>query len=100
MKQLVEFLTTSLVDDASAVRVDETRNDKKFHYAVSVKQEDLGKVIGKKGRTVKAMRVLLSALASMQNRQVTLEVLEPELPPSEQSEEPSEVSPESETAIH
>lgn len=77
MKQLVEFLASSLVDDPSAVRVDESRNDRKLFYSLSVKQDDLGKVIGKKGRTVKAMRILLSALASMQNRQVGLEVLEP-----------------------
>ena len=73
------FAITSLVDDPSSVRVEETRTDKKLHYSVAVNSQDLGKVIGKKGRTVKAMRVLLSALASMQNTQVTLEVLEPEV---------------------
>ena len=81
MKQLVEFLATSLVDDPAAVHVEETRSDRKALYSLSVKQEDLGKVIGKKGRTVKAMRVLISALASMQGRQVGLQVIEPEVAP-------------------
>lgn len=80
MKQLVEFLATSLVDDKESVCVEETKSDRKVLYSLSVKQDDLGKVIGKKGRTVKAMRILLSALASMQGRQVGLQVLEPEAP--------------------
>ncbi len=83
MKELVEFLATSLVDDKSAVRVEESSADRKLSYSLSVKQDDLGKVIGKKGRTVKAMRVLLSALASMQGRQVSLQVIEPERPEGE-----------------
>lgn len=84
MKELVEYLATSLVDHPDAVRVEESENNQKLHYALSVKQEDLGKIIGKKGRTVKAMRVLISALASMQHRQVGLEVIEP--PKSAESE--------------
>jgi predicted RNA-binding protein YlqC (UPF0109 family) len=80
VKKLVEFLATSLVDDKDAVRVEEAVVDRKLQYSLSVKQDDLGKVIGKKGRTVKAMRVLLSALASMQGRQVGLQVIEPEGP--------------------
>lgn len=83
MKQLIQFLATSLVDDKDAVCVEETKSDRKVLYSLSVKQDDLGKVIGKKGRTVKAMRILLSALASMQGRQVGLQVLEPELPLAE-----------------
>lgn len=92
MKQLVEFLATSLVDDKDAVLVEETQADRKSFYSLSVKQDDLGKVIGKKGRTVKAMRVLISALASMQGRQVGLQVLEPEKPVEEPSSDNSETS--------
>ena len=77
MKELVEFLATSLVDNPGDVRVEEVQDHKKFQYALSVKQDDLGKVIGKKGRTVKAMRVLLSAFASMQGQEVSLQVIEP-----------------------
>lgn len=79
MKQLLEFLATSLVDDKEAVCVEQTKADRKTLYSLSVKQDDLGKVIGKKGRTVKAMRILLSAFASMQGRQVGLQVIEPEV---------------------
>jgi len=78
VKELVEYLATSLVDNPSDVIVEENReNQQRLKYALSVKQDDLGKVIGKKGRTVKAMRVLLSAFASMQGREVSLQVIEP-----------------------
>ena len=96
MKQLIQFLATSLVDDKDAVCVEETKSDRKSLYSLSVKQDDLGKVIGKKGRTVKAMRILLSALASMQGRQVGLQVLEPELPPEAASDASISDAPESE----
>lgn len=95
MKQLIQFLATSLVDDKEAVSVEETKSDRKVLYSLSVKQDDLGKVIGKKGRTVKAMRILLSALASMQGRQVGLQVLEPELPLTEAMGDASISAPES-----
>lgn len=83
MKELVEYLATSLVDNPSDVRVEENReNPQRPKYALTVKPDDLGKIIGKKGRTVKAMRVLLSAFASMQGREVSLQVIEPEPAPS------------------
>jgi predicted RNA-binding protein YlqC (UPF0109 family) len=88
VKELVEFLATSLVDNPGDVRVEESQDHKKLQYALSVKQDDLGKVIGKKGRTVKAMRVLLSAFASMQGQEVSLSVIEPERS-GEESEQPT-----------
>lgn len=90
MKELVEFLATSLVDDKDSVRVDESVSERKVLYSLSVKQDDLGKVIGKKGRTVKAMRVLLSALAVSQGHQVSLQVLEPEKADADPSEDSDE----------
>lgn len=89
MKELVEYLATSLVDNPTDVNVEENReNPQRLKYALTVKQDDLGKVIGKKGRTVKAMRVLLSAFASMQGHEVSLQVIEPAA--SGEGESPSE----------
>ena len=78
MKDLVEYLATSLVDNKDAVHVDESESERRIQLSLSVQQDDLGKVIGKKGRTVKAMRILLSALAATHGKQVSLQVLEPE----------------------
>lgn len=78
MKGLVEVLARSLVDDPAPVEVAEQRTDGDAIYRLKVGKDDLGKVIGKKGRTAKAFRTLLSAAAAKQNLRVTLEIVEPE----------------------
>lgn len=100
MKELIHFLASSLVDDPSSVKVEEKTSADSTVYSLSVKREDLGKVIGKKGRTAKAMRTLLSAAGLRQNKRLTLEILEPpveetpaampseEEAPAKQTEEP------------
>ena len=77
MKELIYFLASSLVDDPSSVKVEEKNAPDCIVLSLSVKREDLGKVIGKKGRTAKAMRTLLSAAGQRQNKRYTLEILEP-----------------------
>lgn len=77
MKALVEYLAQSLVDDPASVHVEEKATDEVTTLALSVKKEDLGKVIGKKGRTVKAMRILLEAFGKPQNKRFALEIVEP-----------------------
>lgn len=78
MKGLVEVLARSLVDNPTPVEVAEQRNDGEAVYRLKVGRDDLGKVIGKKGRTAKAFRTLLSAAGAKQNLRVTLEIVEPE----------------------
>lgn len=77
MKKLVEYLVTSLVDAPGEVRIEEKISDQSIVYAIHVPRSDLGKVIGKKGRTAKAMRILVSALAAQQNKNTILEIIEP-----------------------
>lgn len=77
MKKLVEYLVTSLVDNPSEVRIEEKVSDQNVVYAIHVPRADLGKVIGKKGRTAKAMRILVSAFAAQQNKNIALEIIEP-----------------------
>ena len=65
------------MDDTSSVTVTEKDTPDATVYCLSVKREDLGKVIGKKGRTAKAMRTLLSAAGQGQKKRLMLEILEP-----------------------
>jgi len=76
MKDLVTFIAASLVDDPAAVQVAETEGDGVVVLELRVAKEDLGKVIGKQGRTARAIRSLLSAAASKDNRKARLEIME------------------------
>jgi len=76
MKELLSFIATSLVDKPDAVEVNEVQQDDTVVYELRVAKEDLGKVIGKQGRTARAMRSLLSAVAGKQEKKARLEILE------------------------
>ena len=78
MKGLVEYLAKALVDNPAPVEVFEAQPAPEAVFRLKVAREDLGKVIGKKGRTAKAFRTLLAAAGAKQNTRVTLEILEPE----------------------
>lgn len=77
MKELVEYLAKALVDDPAPVEVMQGGTPDDVVFRVKVGRDDLGKVIGKKGRTAKALRTLLAAVAARQNAAVTLEIIEP-----------------------
>ncbi|MDH5298800.1 MAG: KH domain-containing protein, partial [Desulfobulbaceae bacterium] len=70
MKELVTFIASSLVDNQDAVQVNEVEQDDTLVFELRVAKEDLGKVIGKQGRTARAIRALLSAAAGKANRKV------------------------------
>ena len=76
MKELVEFLAKQLVNHPEAVEVKETQGDTASILELKVAKEDLGRVIGKQGRTAKSIRTLLNAAASRTNRKVILEIVE------------------------
>ncbi|MCA1765543.1 MAG: KH domain-containing protein [Desulfobulbaceae bacterium] len=76
MKELVNFIAAALVDDPDAVQVNEVERDDATVFELRVAKEDLGKVIGKQGRTARAIRSLLSASASKDNRKARLEILD------------------------
>ena len=61
---LIEVMARALVDSPEEVRVKKTRGDRHPRIELSVAQDDIGKVIGKDGRTAQSMRVLLNAAAS------------------------------------
>ena len=76
MKDLVQYLAQSLVGNPDAVEITESENDGATVLQLKVAKEDLGRVIGKQGRTAKSMRILLNAAASRDNRRVLLEIVE------------------------
>ncbi|MAQ13286.1 MAG: RNA-binding protein [Sandaracinus sp.] len=75
-KELVLFLARSLVDEPDDVRVEVVDDDRRTTLELTVAQEDLGKVIGKDGRTARAIRTLLSSMQSRSRRRVLLDILE------------------------
>ena len=76
MKELVQFLARQLVNNPDAVEVKEVHGDTASVLELRVAKEDLGRVIGKQGRTVKSIRTILNAVASRTNRKIVLEIIE------------------------
>jgi predicted RNA-binding protein YlqC (UPF0109 family) len=76
MKELVQYLAKSLVNNPEAVEVREIERDSASVLELKVAKEDLGRIIGKQGRTAKSIRTILNAAASRSNRKVLLEIIE------------------------
>ena len=76
MKEFVEFIAKKLVDAPEAVEVSYLEGKNTAIIELRVAPEDVGKVIGKSGRTANALRTLISAVASRQNQKVVLEIIE------------------------
>lgn len=76
MKELVLFLAKHLVNHPDQVEVKETQAETASVLELKVAKEDLGRVIGKQGRTAKSIRTILNAAASRTNRKVILEIIE------------------------
>ncbi|HLN85740.1 MAG TPA: KH domain-containing protein [Candidatus Limnocylindrales bacterium] len=76
MKELVRYLARALVSNPDAVEITESESDGASVIEIKVAKEDLGRIIGKQGRTAKSIRTLLNAAASRDNRRVVLEIVE------------------------
>jgi uncharacterized protein len=74
MKQLVETIVKPLVDFPEDVRVDVMEDDTRITYQLSVNKTDMGKVIGKQGRVAKAIRTVVYAAGSSQQKKIFLEI--------------------------
>lgn len=78
LKELVRLMVQSLVDQPEAVEVNEVRGNQLTILELRLAKSDLGKAIGKNGRTAQAMRTILSGAAAKMKKRVTLEILEPD----------------------
>jgi len=76
MKELVAHIAGALVDHPDQVQVSQNEADGTITLELKVAQDDLGKVIGKQGRTARAMRSLLTATAARDNKKTRLDILE------------------------
>jgi hypothetical protein len=85
MKELIEYIAKTLADDPSQVRVDEIEGTSSVVLELHVAPEDMGRIIGRKGRVANAMRTLLRVLGGKEGKRVTLEIVgSPEEAPSEE----------------
>ncbi len=75
-KDLIEYLAKSLVDNPDEVEVREREEENLVQLELCVNQQDLGKVIGRQGKTARAMRTILGAAAAKEGRRASLEIVE------------------------
>jgi uncharacterized protein len=76
MKDLIGYIAQALVDHPEQVSVTEVKRDQATVLELKVAKEDIGKVIGKQGRTAKAMRTVLSAASAKIKKRSVLEIVE------------------------
>jgi predicted RNA-binding protein YlqC (UPF0109 family) len=75
MRELVEIIAKSLVDNPDMVKVNEIAGEQSIILELKVAPEDMGKVIGKQGRIAKAIRTVVKAAAIKENKRVSVEIL-------------------------
>ena len=76
MKDLVEIIAKSLVDNPNEVHVNEVQGEQELILELKVAPEDMGKVIGKQGRVAKAIRTVVKAAALNEKQQVVVEIID------------------------
>lgn len=76
MKDLIEYVVKALVDDPSAVDIKEVAGEKVTIYELRADKNDIGKVIGKRGRTASAIRTIMNAISARQGKRAVLEIIE------------------------
>ena len=76
MKELIKYIAQALVDNPDQVEVSEVEGNQTSVLELKVAKEDLGKVIGKQGRTARAMRTILSAASAKVKKRTVLEIIE------------------------
>jgi hypothetical protein len=77
VKEIVQYIAQSLVDDPAKVEVNEVEENGSIRIELKVAKEDMGRIIGKGGRVANSIRVLLRVAAAREGKRVTLDVLEP-----------------------
>jgi predicted RNA-binding protein YlqC (UPF0109 family) len=77
LKELIEYIARSLVDDPTQVYIEQKRRGSSIHYELEVAKEDMGRVIGKNGRVANAIRVLLRVAAAREEKRVSLDIVDP-----------------------
>lgn len=75
MKEILQTIILNLVDNKDAVTINELDSEKTITYEVKVASEDMGKIIGKQGKTAQAIRTIAKSLASKEHKRVVIEFI-------------------------
>ena len=75
MKEILETIILSLVDNKDAVQINELDGEKSVVFEVKVAEEDMGKVIGRQGKLAKSIRTLIKSIAGKEHKKVTIEFI-------------------------
>ena len=86
MKEFIEYIAKNLVDEPDSVKVEEVMEENRIILKLHVAKADLGKVIGKAGKTAKSLRILLTAVAAKHNMSGQLEINEDREPKEKQEQ--------------
>ena len=76
MKDVLELIIASLVDNKDEISIEETSNEKSVEFKVKVAESDMGKVIGKQGRVAKSIRTVMKSVAGKEGKKVNVEFVE------------------------
>ena len=76
MKEILEVVIKNLVQDIDSVSIEEITSDSEMKYEVRVAQNDMGRVIGKKGKIAQAIRTVMKAVAAKENKKVVVEFID------------------------
>ena len=76
MKEVLESIIISLVDEQEAVSIKEIEGERTVVFEVSVADKDVGKVIGKEGKIAKSIRTIMKALAAKESKKITVEFID------------------------
>lgn len=76
MKETLQTVIEALAQDKSSIQINEIQKQKEIVYEVKVAKEDMGRVIGKEGRIAKAIRTLFKAVATKNQKKVTIEFID------------------------
>lgn len=76
MKEALETIISSLVDDKEAIEIKETAGEKSVIFEVKVAKGDMGKIIGKDGKIAKSIRIIMKALAAKEEKRVVVEFID------------------------
>jgi len=76
MKEILETIILSLVEEKAAVQIEEKNNEKSITFEVKVAEKDMGKVIGKEGKVAKSIRTVMKAVAGRERKKISIEFVE------------------------
>ena len=73
MKEILETIILNMVDNKEAVVITETLEERKASYVVKIAEEDMGRIIGKQGKTAKAIRMVMKSVAGKEHKRINVE---------------------------